>query len=96
MGRNFMYPKETEDAEEFGDKLQLTKHKKSQKVYEEGPLKWVCMLNLWELKKHTSPPIHAKPLSLQVTSCHSWQHCTDFFLLRCAGIANGIHGFAIP
>lgn len=42
-----------------------------------------------------SPPAHSRPLSLQVTSCNCWQHCTDFFLLRYAVIANGIHVFAI-
>uniref|UniRef100_A0A8C3XAX7 Zinc finger FYVE-type containing 28 n=1 Tax=Cyanoderma ruficeps TaxID=181631 RepID=A0A8C3XAX7_9PASS len=47
---------ETEDAEEYEDELHLPNQKKSQKVYEEGHLKWVNMLNLWELKKHTSPP----------------------------------------
>ena len=41
----------------------------------------------------SSPPIHSRPLSLQVTSCHCSQ---TFFLLRYAVIANGIHGFAIP
>lgn len=91
-----MYPKETEDAEEYGDELHLPKHKESQEVYRKGHLKWVDLLDLWELQKYSSPPIYAKALSLQVTSCHCWQHRTDFFLLRYSGLSNGIHGFAIP